>query len=850
MINKKNIFSLYHDKKNKKIYDKIFDKNIIKKNSTDYSKIVVRKPWGYEYVIFQNVNVAITILYLNKNHQTSMHCHPNKTTSLIVLDGQINCEGFSKKYKVNVGQGIFIDKKVFHQSVNNSNKTCIIMEIETPNMKYDLLRYKDKYGRSKLGYEKSDYFSVNTNNYNLISLNSANTYHNLTKKFGKSSITFVNIKNKKDFFITLNKFSNSIFTILDGEINLNNNSLASGLSFESKSFVNNPGQVVIKGKLLILITKKNDDKIKASDLIIDTLANQNIDKAFLVAGDSNLHLLDSIGKKEKFNYKVFNDEYHASFAALGYSKLKLTPSVMIISSGHSSLKVVEAVCSAYIDSEPLIIISGQAIRGQNTHDRIRQLGNKSVNIINIVKKITNYSIKINHENDLVYHLEKAIFLSQNNRPGPVWIDIPIDLLGKILNEEKIRHFNASEIISNLIFKNLQQKINKVYSLLKLSKKPVLLIGYGVRLSKSQKQILDLINLLKIPVLTSRRGSDLIDSKNIYYFGRPGVYDHRYSNMIIQKSDLLISIGSRLSIPLIGRKSKDFANNAKKIIIDIDQNELEKKTLFPDYKINCSADVFIDSMIKYNVKLGLYKKWIQDCKKIKKILSFDKENYKHDKNINPYLFIKDLSSIIPDESIIFMDGNTIMNYTMQSFDIKKNQRLITASGLDSEGFSLPASLGLSAYDCKNFIIVLCDQTKVFSSIENFNMIMENKLPIKIFAFEGVKNIALRNSQKDFFGGRYVATKNVDFNNFLINNQSYSKIGIKFIKINSINYKKQITQIFNNKKPTIISVEVDPKHKILPKMGFSINYSGNWQPKSLGDMYPFLNKKTLKQLMSEI
>ena len=206
--------------------------------------------------------------------------------------------------------------------------------------------------------------------------------------------------------------------------------------------------------------------------------------------------------------------------------------------------------------------------------------------------------------------------------------------------------------------------------MKLSKKPVLLIGYGVRLSKSQKQILDLINLLKIPVLTSRRGSDLIDSKNIYYFGRPGVYGHRYSNMIIQKSDLLISIGSRLSIPLIGRKSKDFANNAKKIIIDIDQNELEKKTLFPDYKINCSADVFIDSMIKYNVKLGLYKKWIQDCKKIKKILSFDKENYKHDKNINPYLFIKDLSFIIPDESIIFMDGNTIMNYTMQSFDIKK------------------------------------------------------------------------------------------------------------------------------------------------------------------------------------
>ena len=218
--NKENLLSLDHDEINEKIYKKIYNKNIIKKNKTDYSKIVVRKPWGYEYVIFQNSKVAITILYLDKKQQTSMHCHPNKTTSLIVLDGEIECIGFSNKYKRKMGQGVFIDKKVFHQSINRSSKNAILMEIETPNMKYDLLRYKDKYGRKKLGYEKSEHFSVNLNNYNLISLNSAKTYHNLTKKFGKSSITFLRIKNKSEFSNLINSFTNSIITILNGEFRI------------------------------------------------------------------------------------------------------------------------------------------------------------------------------------------------------------------------------------------------------------------------------------------------------------------------------------------------------------------------------------------------------------------------------------------------------------------------------------------------------------------------------------------------------------------------------------------------------------------------------------------------------
>ena len=186
MPKERNIIFFNDNLKNKNVYKNTFKKLFHNTDNINYSKVVVRKPWGYEYVIFQSKKVAITILYINKDFKTSMHCHPRKKTSLIVLDGKIECKNLKNSCIRKVGQGVFIDKKVFHQSTNISNKTSILMEIETPNMKYDILRYKDSYGRSKKGYEKSDKLSVNTTNYNYISLKSSKTYHNITKKFGKS----------------------------------------------------------------------------------------------------------------------------------------------------------------------------------------------------------------------------------------------------------------------------------------------------------------------------------------------------------------------------------------------------------------------------------------------------------------------------------------------------------------------------------------------------------------------------------------------------------------------------------------------------------------------------------------
>ena len=852
-MNNKNILNFKNTIKNNDYFLKLSkNKPKFKKDQTDYSQVVVRKPWGYEYLIFENQHVAVWILHINAKHKTSMHCHPQKKTSLIVLNGSVASKNLDSEHNRKIAQAAQIDKKVFHSTENKTLKNAIIMEIESPNNKHDLLRLKDSYGRVSKGYENKSSFSVNTNNYNYIRLNEQYTYHNSIKKFGNSSINLIEVSKLSDFnnLIKLNNNSQSLLSILSGNLYVDNNKYAPADTIQINYIYNNLHTVKFNKKIVILITKKNDDEVKCSDLIFNILENENINKAFVVAGDSNLHLLDSLGKKESFEYLVFKNEYHASFAALGQSKLFHKPSLLIVSSGSSSLKVIEAISNAYIDSEPLIVISGQAITEHFfSKSSLRQLGSKTLDIIQLIKSVTKYSVTIKKEEELTYHLEKAIFLSKKGRAGPVWVDVPIDLLGKTLNEKYIKHFDSSKYDQKDDYKKTNKLIIKIFNYLKKSKKPILLVGYGVRLSNSQNELLELIKMLKIPVMTSRRGADLITNNNKYFFGRPGVYGMRYSNILIQKSDLLISLGSRLSIPLIGRKPIDFAKDAKKIIIDIDNNELLKKTIKSDLPINQSCDIVINSLLKNNKKIKQFDNWLSVCDKIKKQLPFSFEKYKNNQKINPYLFIKKLSKFIPKKTIIFMDGGPIMNYVMQGIEIKQDQRLINASGLDSDGFSLPAVMCLSNIEPYKLIIVFCEESSLLQSLENLNLLNKKKIPIKIFSFSGAKNIALKNSQRDFFGSRYVATS-INNSSNIIENITKKKIGIKVTKIyNSKNYELKLSTIFNNLNPEIFSISLDPGHKLIPKLGFSIDFNGNWSPKPLEDMYPFIKKDKLKKLMDE-
>jgi len=811
----------------------------------DYSKLVVRKPWGYEYLTYQSKKVAVWILCLKKGQQTSMHAHPKKRTSLVVLDGEVTCKSLNQTRKKKTGEAVIIEKKVFHQTSNNSNKDSIIMEIETPNDKGDLIRLADKYGRAGKGYEKADKFDVNLTNYNYMTLKSQDVLYNFTKKYGNTSIIFKRIDSEKNFKNLIQNHENSLTTILDGKIEIENKELNICDTF----FLKKNKKIKLKAKYcLVLLASKTSKKNRVSDIVLETLRNQDISNLFFVPSDANLHLLDAVGRNENINYYTFENDNAAAIAATAVSKYLNKPACLILSSGISSARAIEAVSSAYIDSEPLLIISAQSnVAYQNV--KLRQNGSKTLATSALVKSITKYVAEITNEKDVVYEIEKAVYLSKRGRPGPVWIDINLKTLGKIVNENSLKHFKHPDENFEKKQKQIKANVKKVFSLINKSKKPLIIAGYGLKLSRSKKSFLNLLQKMKVPCVTSRRGADLIDTGNKFYFGRPGVYGQRYANFIIQSSDLIICLGSRLSVPLTGRDTESFAKSAKKIIIDIDSEELKKNKFKNQMLINEPVNEFINSMGLHMPKIKKFDSWLNNCKKIKKKYNFNFEKYHSDKFINPYIFTKKISKLIPESSLITMDGGPIMNFIMQSFEFKKNQRLISASGLDNEGFSFPASIGLSCLNVDKEIFCFSDEKSILNSISELNTLKKYSKKINIICFSGIDYLAIKGTQKDFFGERYVGTDHKFTKKYYSLKKIIKNFNVNFLEIkNTDNLKKILNKFKNSKKINFLNVRIDNKQNISPKMGFSLDKNGKWIPKALDDMYPYLNKTEVLKFLN--
>ncbi len=814
----------------------------------DYSQVVVKKPWGYEYLIFQNDSVAVWILYLKHGAETSMHCHPNKKTSLVVLEGKVQCSTIDGTNDRSAGEGLLLAKGVFHQTKAVSEEGAFVMEIETPVNKRDLVRLRDRYGRKGQGYEDSGSHSVNTQNYNYITFNGPEIHYNRKKWFGQCTLTFKRVTDSKQLGELLKLEDHDVISLLEGKISDYagrvitevGDTITLGTIKSSKGLnVSSPTE--------ILITKKADKMIKVSDYIVRFMKSQGAKEVFLVPGDANLHLIDSIGRDESLDYIVNPLERGAAMAAEAYSKLTSELGFLVISSGASGANTVASVANAWIDSTPIYVISGQARTDQESDGRVRQLGNKCLNITDIVKPVTKYAVKITNPTKVRYHLEKAAYLAKSGRPGPVWVDVPIDILGMAIDETELIPFYPEDTTSNK--PSITTKVAEVLKLLSSSERPVLLAGSGIRLSRAETKFVELIDKLGIPVLTSRRGADLIPETHPLFFGRPGMYGQRRANFIIQNSDLLISLGSRLSIPLIGRNVNAFARGAKKVIVDVDSHELEKETVKPDVAIHESAEIFINELTKSIPKnTADFSKWIKRCYEWSEIFQPLAEGYQHSDLINPYLFIDVLASELKENDVIVADGGLPMSYAMQTFRFKAGQRLISSTGLELPGFAVTGSIGACVGNSKKTTICICEDGGLQGSIQELQTIIDNKLPVKIFVLKSKGRGLVRKLQKDFFGGRYVGTDSeIIFGSPALGEiaklYGFSTSEIKSSKTLAL----QLREALVAPGPVVCEIHIDNSQELIPRMGFTVKEDGKWLAKPLENMYPFLDRTTLQKNM---
>lgn len=822
----------------------------LKDDFCDYSKVVVKKPWGYEYLIFQNSTVAGWVLYIKNGAQTSMHCHPNKKTSLIVLQGEAVSSTPNLDLKLSAGDGLLIEKGVFHQTKVISDKGAYVLEIESPINKRDLVRFKDQYGREQLGYERSDQHSLNTQNYNYLSMAAPQLPHNCTKRLGLCTLTFKAIENSSQLSEIMESDDDDVVCVLDGELVSvrKGRSLGVGDTVKIKD-IREMGDCSIVGPLELLTIKRIDKVMKVSDCIVSILKAQKVQRVFVVPGDANVHLLDSIGRDEDLRFICTHMEKGASMAAEAYGKTQMDLSVLVVSSGASGPSAVPGVANAWIDSVPMLVISGQAASAENS-DQVRQLGNKSLNIIDMVKAITKYAVKVTDPATIRYHLEKAIFLATSGRPGPVWLDIPIDIQGMTIDEQDLKPFDPPQLVAST--GTVSASVEEALKLLQNCRRPVVLGGNGIRISGAHQDFLKLLDQLGIPVLVSRRGADLVPERRPGFFGRPGGYGQRRANFIIQNCDLLLSIGCRLSIPFIGRNVKAFARAAKKIVVDIDLEELRKSTIHPQLAVSSDAGVFIREMLRQlsqeRPTLPDWQEWLGHCRLWNRRFPPLGENYKRTNQVQPYFFFRALSEHLGENETVVMDGGPVMNYAMQAFEFKPGQRMISSTGLELPGFALPGALGASIAGGHGRVIAVCEDRGFYGGIQELETLCRYRLPVKIFVLKSRGHSYIRQIQKEFFGERYVATDQ----DILFETPPVQEIGRSYgFPVNEIKTSDEmnakIEEVLRGQGAAICGIQVESLQEFVPRPGFAIKEDGRWIAKPLEDMHPYLDRTALQENM---
>ena len=586
--------------------------------------------------------------------------------------------------------------------------------------------------------------------------------------------------------------------------------------------------------------------IKTSDFIVKKLYQiTNAKHVFLLSGGGIMHLLDSL-KRSSFTTVPMHHEQACAIASYGYSRAKNCVGICFVTSGPGVTNAITGLAAAWTDSIPIIFISGQvSTKFSSSKLNIRQHGFQEINTLDIVKKITKYSSYIHNQNQVGYELEKSIFLSINGRPGPVWLDIPLDIQASSINLKKIKKFDVKkEKLNNLNPAPKKNIILKVINKLRKARRPLVIMGHGVILANGKKIAKKLINKIKVPIQTTWNSIDLIEEKNSMYFGRANAYGPRYANFIIQNADYILSIGARLGIQHTGYNVKAFGREAFIDMIDLDKLESKKTDLKIDRFIQSDAKKFIDKLHKYSIKIKAPNKWIKYCTNIKKNYptSPSLNEIQDKKFVDPYFFFKILSNVLNRSATVALGSSgTCFTVSGQVFESKINQTIFHAKGMAAMGFGIPSAIGACFAKNKNLTVTVVGDGGFQLNIQELQTIIHNKLPIKIFVLQNNNYHAIRVTQDTYFNSKYIASSNETG----VSVPSFKKIAkaynFKYSRINNNNLlATKLKKILATNHPEIIEVIVNPKKHLIPKLGSVLKKDGSMVSSPLEDLHPLLDR----------
>ena len=595
-------------------------------------------------------------------------------------------------------------------------------------------------------------------------------------------------------------------------------------------------------------------KIKLSDYIAKRLKEvYEVDRFFMVSGGGAMHLNDSLGRY--IPYTCNHHEQACSIAAEGYARVNQKLAVVNITTGPGGLNCMNGLFGQWTDSVPVLYISGQVKRRTMMTSfpdlNVRQLGDQEVDIISVVKPLTKYAVCVTDANDIKYHLDRAIYEATTGRKGPCWIDIPIDIQAALIEEDELKEFDK-ESLEVLKLGSLDD-IKKTVSKLESSKRPLIVAGHGIRLAGQIDNFKKLVNELKIPVVTTFNGFDIMDDDNPYYIGRIGTIGQRTGNFALQNADLVLCLGTRNNIRQASYNFENFAKNAYKIVVDIDKFELEKPLVIPDMKINADLADFIPNLLESFSTLKpqdfkTFVNWLSFCKNLKEKYSFinHSEVEQKDDVIEPYHFTYSLTKCLKEGDTLTMANGSACVCTFQNALVKPNQRYILNSGNASMGYGLPCAIGAS-YQAQR-VICLEGDGSIMMNIQELQTVVHNNLPIKIFVINNSGYSSIRQTQRNFFNGNMTGSgveSGVSVPDFVKVAQSF---GLKAKRIsNPKTMEEEIKEVLNFDGPILCEVMTEKEYAFLPKLSSKILSDGTMVSATLEDMYPFLPRDEFEENM---
>ncbi len=597
--------------------------------------------------------------------------------------------------------------------------------------------------------------------------------------------------------------------------------------------------------------------MRVSDYVIEFFENQGVDTIFTVSGGGSIFLCDALGAAKKMKYVACHHEQAASMATEAYARVRQGLGVTLVTTGPGGTNAITGVAGSWLDHVPHVMISGQVFLAQtiSKHPGLRTMGVQEINIVDIVRPITKYAVMVEDAQEIRRHLEKAVYLATHGRPGPTWIDIPANIQNAIVDPASLRGFDPKEYEVHLD-PDLGSKVAQVVKLLKSARRPLVHIGQGVRIASAGEEFSKLVEKFRLPFVTARNANDMVPWDHELYVGRPGTFAQRGANFAVQTSDLYLAIGTRLSLAQTGYNAKDYARNAKVIMVDIDQAELNKDTVNLHLKIQTDAKLFLQELSRQlsqeNLDIQQWGHWLEQCQQWKRKYPVVLPEYREQAgSVNSYHFIDVLSDVLTPNDIVVTDMGFAFQNTHQAFRVKKGQRVFTNCGLASMGWGLPAAVGACFGSGKKRTVCIAGEGGLLMTIQEMATIMHHRLPVKLFVLNNGGYLSIKQTQELGFEGRVMGSNEesgLSFPDFMKIAEAHRFKGVRLKSHQDL--KRHIEEVVSHEGPVLCEIMMDHNQIQAPKAINRRNRDGTMKQTALEDSYPFLDPKEVEENLSII